>query len=153
MTNDKPIQQEPEVTPEQIPKSEYVRLAADFDNYRKEQVRQTAETAKYASQSVVAEMVSVMDLVSTALQHAPESVKAETTWWKGLSQVEKHFEEVMKRFGVTRVVTTDQPFDPATMEAVSMIPGGESGMVASEQQAGYRMHERVVRPARVVVYQ
>lgn len=153
MTHDEPIVQQEEITPEHIPKEDYVRLAADFDNYRKEQARQIAEMAKYASQSVVLEMIGVMDLVGTAVQHAPQSVKDETTWWMGLSQVEKHFEETMKRFGVSRIATQDQPFDPATMEAISMIPGGTSGNVASEQQAGYRMHERVVRPARVVVYQ
>jgi molecular chaperone GrpE len=153
MTNDEPIIQQEEITPEHIPKEEYIRLAADFENYRKEQARQTAEMAKYASQSVVREMISVMDLVSTAVQYAPQSVKDEVTWWTGLSQVEKHFEETMKRFGVSRIATHDQPFDPATMEAISMIPGGVSGNVASEQQAGYRMHERVVRPARVTVYQ
>ena len=153
MTHDEPIVAQEEVTPEHIPKEEYVRLAADFENYRKEQARQTAEMAKYASQSVVLEMVSVMDLVQTAVQYAPQSVKEETPWWTGLGQVEKHFEETMKRFGVMRIVTQDQQFDPATMEAISIIPGGQSGVVASEQQAGYRMHERVVRPARVVVYQ
>lgn len=137
--------------PEMIEKEKYLRLAADFENYQKGTERQMAEMAKFAGQSVILQMVDVMDLLEQAIAHAPPDTPPE--WLNGLHQVGKQATATMQRFGVTRIDTTGKAFDPVTMEAVSMTDGGESQQVKEEVRAGYTMHDRVIRPARVIIYQ
>jgi molecular chaperone GrpE len=138
---------------EMIEKEKYLRLAADFDNYRKRMESELADTAKFGSSRVVQEMVDVMDHLDHAVRHAPPEVIASAEWFKGLRQTDKQFLETVKKFGITRIVTVGQRFDPVTMEAISMVPGGESQKVKEEIRSGYIMHERVIRPARVIIYE
>jgi molecular chaperone GrpE len=142
--------------PDMIEKEQYLRLAADFDNFRKQQVKLAADMTKFAGQAVITEMLALADMVDDALAHAPDAVKEQKEWFAGLEQVSKRFGEDMKRYGVHRIQTAGKPFNPASMEAVQEKPPDrpeQSGMVQSEVRSGYTMHERVIRPARVVVYQ
>jgi len=140
-------------TPDTIPKEQYYRLAADFENYRKAMDQQLIEMNKYGSQSVVLKMVDVMDHMDQAVSHATAAVRAETEWFKGLQTIDNQFHETLKQFGVERIEAKGKQFDPATMEAVTQMSGGVSGEVQSEMRAGYTMHGRVIRPARVIIYQ
>jgi molecular chaperone GrpE len=142
---------EPTSQPEMIEKEKYLRLAADFDNYKRAMEQQLTEVAKFGSQAVVLRMVDVLDLLDQAIAHAPPDTPPE--WLKGLRQVGKQFNETMRTCGVTRIETTGTVFDPATMEAVTMTEGGESQRVKEEVRAGYTLHDRVIRPARVIIYQ
>lgn len=139
--------------PEMIEKEAYLRLAADFENYRRRMESEITDIAKFGGTRVVQEVVDVMDHLDVAVRHAPERIRAETEWFNGLERVDEQFLETMKKFGVTRIATTGQSFDPATMEAVGMVAGGKSQTVKEEVRAGYLMHERVIRPARVVIYE
>ncbi len=147
---DEPKTQE---SPETVPKEQYFRLAADFENYRRAMELQLLEIGKFASQSVVLKMVDVMDHMDQAVAHATDAVRSEEEWFRGLTQIDATFHETMKQFGVSRIDTSGKPFDPKTMEAVSMTGGGESQTVKEEVRAGYLMHERVIRPARVIIYE
>ena len=135
-----------------IEKDKYLRLAADFDNYRKRIESELSDTAKFGSRSVVTDMLDVLDHLEQAIAHIPHESHPE--WLKGLSQVKKQFESALHKAGAERIATKEQIFDPATMEAVHTVegPASESQKVESEVRAGYMMHERVIRPARVVVY-
>lgn len=135
-----------------IEKEQYLRLAADMDNLRKTQSHAAAEMAKWSAQAVITDMLELSDLLNTALAHAPPEAMG-GAWYEGLKQVSKQFLEKMKRYGVSRIETTGKIFDPHTMEAVQMVEGGESHQVKEEVRAGYLMHERVIRPARVVIFQ
>lgn len=144
------------VQPEMVEKEHYLRLAADFDNFRKQQAKLAVDLAKFAGQAVITKMLALADMVDDALAHAPDIVKEQREWFAGLEQVSKRFGEDMKRYGVHRIPTAGKPFDPASMEAVQEKPPDspdQSGMVHSEVRSGYTMHERVIRPARVIVYQ
>lgn len=145
-----PQQQEPEVP--MIEKETYLRLAADMDNLRKAQAHASAEMAKWSAQAVVTDMLELSDLLDTALAQAPPEL-ADSSWYTGVQQVAKQFSEKLKRYGVSRIEVKGKVFDPNTMEAVSMVAGGESHQVKEEVRAGYLMHERVIRPARVIIYQ
>lgn len=137
-----------------VEKEKYLRLAADFENYKRAMEQQMAEIAKFGSQSVVLSMLDVLDLFDKAIVHAPPDTPPQ--WLTGLQQVGKQFGETMGKFGVKRIETADQSFNPATMEAVSMTEGGpsaSSGQVKEEVRAGYTLHDRVIRPARVIIYQ
>ena len=142
--------QEPEVA--MIEKEKYLRLAADMDNLRKTQAHAAAEMAKWSAQAVVTDMLELSDLLDTALAQAPPEL-ASSPWFTGVQQVAKQFSEKLKRYGVARIETAGKTFDPTTMEAVQMVPGGESQQVKEVVRAGYQMHERVIRPARVIIYQ
>ncbi len=135
-----------------IEKEKYLRLAADMDNLRKTQAHAAAEMAKWATQAVVTDMLELSDLLDTALAHAPPTA-TDGAWYEGLRQVAKQFLEKLKRYGVSRIETTGRTFDPSTMEAVQMVTGGESHQVKEEVRAGYIMHERIIRPARVIIYE
>lgn len=148
--NDTPHNQNPEVP--MIEKEKYLRLAADMDNLRKTQAHAAAELAKWSAQVVITDMLELSDLLDTALAHAPSEI-IQGSWFKGLGQVAKQFSQKMKRYGVTKINTEGTIFDPNTMEAVQTVPGGESQKVKEEVRAGYQMHERVIRPARVIMYE
>ncbi len=142
--------------PEMIEKEQYLRLAADFENYRKRMDQERVETAKFAGQAVITEMLGLADMVDAAIAHVPDTVRAEKAWFAGLEQVAKRFADDMKKFGVHRIVTADKHFDPELMEAAQMKPPdspGQTGTVAGEVQAGYTLHGKVIRPAKVIVYQ
>jgi len=141
---------EPEVP--MIEKEKYLRLAADMDNLRKAQAQAATEMAKWSAQAVVTDVLELSDLLDTALAQAPPEL-ADSTWYAGVKQVAKQFSEKLKRYGVSRIETVGATFDPGTMEAVHMETGGESQTVKQEVRAGYTMHERVIRPARVIIYQ
>ncbi len=138
-----------------IEQDKYLRLAADMENMRKMQANAATEMAKWSAQAVVTDMLELSDLLDTALAHAPPET-ADGAWYAGLKQVAKQFLEKMKRYGVSRIDTAEKTFDPNTMEAVQMVAGGPStgsGQVKEEVRAGYLMHERVIRPARVIICQ
>lgn len=142
--------------PETVEKEKYLRLAADFENYKRAMEQQLAEAVQFAARPVVMAMVDVMDHFSQAVAHATDAVRAQAEWYRGLEQTDRQFTETLKKFGVRRIETAGRPFDPALMEAVQMKPPDrpeDAGTVAEELQAGYTLHERVIRPAKVVVYQ
>jgi molecular chaperone GrpE len=146
----------PSAQPETVEKEKYLRLAADFENYKRSMEQQLASAVQYAAQPVVLAMVGVMDHYDQALTHATDAVRSQTEWYRGLEHTGREFHETMRKFGVERIISVGKPFDPALMEAVQMKPPDStehSGTVESELQAGYTLHGRVIRPARVVVYQ
>ena len=149
--SDEPVIQE-EKKEEEVTKEQYLRLAADFENYKKMIERQLVDAIKFANQSVVLAMIEVMDHFDQVIAHAPESTRASTEWYQGLEQTGKSFHEAMRQYGVERIETEGKQFDPTVMEAVSQMSEGPPDKVCSEIRAGYKMHERVIRPARVIIY-
>ncbi|MBP6886432.1 MAG: nucleotide exchange factor GrpE [Candidatus Pacebacteria bacterium] len=135
-----------------MPKEQYYRLAADFENYRKAMDQQLIEMSKFGIQRVVLKMVDVIDLMDHAMAHATEAVRQESEWFHGLEKIDEQFHETMKEYGVVRIDCVGKLFDPATMEAISQVPGGEPDTVQSELRAGYMLHDRVIRPARVILF-
>jgi len=156
MTN-KPQQKEPQKQEEQsaetVPKEDHLRLAADFENYRRSMDQQMTEMTKFAGASVVVQLLDMMDHFEQALAHTPDAVRAQAEWFQGLEQVKKEFDQTLAKFYVQRIPTVGEPFDPHAMEALSIVAGGEAQTVKEEVRAGYRMHDRIIRPARVIIYQ
>ena len=149
--SDEPVIQE-EKKEEEVTKEQYLRLAADFENYKKMIEMQLVDAIKFANQSVVLAMIEVMDHFDQVIAHAPESARASDEWYQGLEQTGKSFHEAMRQYGVERIETEGKQFDPTVMEAVSQMSGGPPDKVHSEIRAGYKMHKRVIRPARVIIY-
>ena len=125
------------------------RVKADFDNYRKRAARDQESLVARAGERIVKELLPVLDDLERALEaaHAHEEAKLE----KGVELVHRQLEQLLEREGLAPVAT-DGVFDPHVHEALLTQPSAaEEGAVIEVLQKGYRLGDRVLRPARVVV--
>src|ERR1051326_5300890 len=143
---------------ETIPKEQYLRLAADFDNYRKQEGQRIQEGVDYEKIKLVLRLVIVLDDLALTVQSMPKDLNTNfPKWADGFTSVMHQFEEALRAEGVAIMENqTGKQFNPETMEAVQMKPPNrpeDSGTVESEVRAGYTMHGKVIRPERVIIYQ
>jgi molecular chaperone GrpE len=126
------------------------RLAADFDNYRKRTARDQEAVAARAHERLVKELLPILDDLERALDAA--EVHDEATVVDGVRLVHRALQGALEREGLAEI-ETDGPFDPHVHEALLAQPGegAEPGSVLQVVQKGYRLGDRVLRPARVVV--
>ena len=143
---------EPNVVPDEVVADQrYLRLAADFENFRRRKAQELADRARYASEDAARVMLPVLDNLRRAVDHADTADPADLL--NGLHLVVREFEAALATIGVTPIDAVGTPFDPAVHEAL----GGEEAddvevdTVAEELQRGYRLHDRVLRPALVRV--
>jgi molecular chaperone GrpE len=111
---------------------------ADFINYRKEEMKRLEELIKFANEEVILEVIDVLDDLDIALKHGE-------TANRGLDQIAKKFADWLKKYGVERIKIDGEKFNPELHEAVD----GEEGEKIEEIRAGYKMHGKIIRPARV----
>lgn len=130
----------------------YLRGLAEQRNAQQRAARDKAEALRYAEADFARELLSVLDDLERALQAVQEGADA-TTIGEGVRIVYDQFVKVLKNHQIEPIAATGQPFDPEVHEAMLQQPHPDfpAGTVAQELSRGYRMHERVVRPARVVV--
>lgn len=131
--------------------SSRLRLAADFENFRKRARQEQLETMRYAAATVAERLLPVLEDAQRALQHVPEGV--DENWLKGVRLTFQKLEDVLASVGVERIEAVGTPFDPKFHEAVGSEESGEhpEDTVLVELRPGYRMHDRVLRPALVKV--
>jgi molecular chaperone GrpE len=126
-----------------------VRTLADFDNFRKRSQRELQDYKRYALLEPMREFLTVIDNLDLALsaQGSAEDLK------RGVEMIHRQMVELLRRFGVTEVPAEGQPFDPTQHEAVAReeSPGVKAPTVTSELRRGYRMYDRLLRPAMVKV--
>ena len=132
------------------------RVQADFENFKKRVHKEKQETQQFATQGLARELLPVLDNFERALNHADPSKGAEelSTVLKGIQMVQRQLVDILKRAGIEGFTAKGQPFDPNKHEAVAQVPAtGEiqPGTVVEEHQRGYMHHERLLRPALVVV--
>lgn len=127
------------------------RLAADFANYRKRNEAERAEFAKYAKSELIRRLLDVLDGYDRALETLPAELKAQP-WVEGMWLVERKLRGVLEGEGLQPIDVTGKRFDPYEHEAVARVPSDEpEGTIVNEYQKGYRLHDRVIRPALVTV--
>ncbi len=133
-------------------KDQLLRVAADFDNFRKRSRRDIVEAERKVREDQLREFLPVFDNLERAATHA-ESATDVKALLDGIHMVLRQFQDTLGKLGVERLDAVGQSFDPALHEAISHIETRDfpPGFVAAEAQAGYRMNDRVVRPALVVV--
>jgi molecular chaperone GrpE len=130
-------------------KDQLLRLAADFDNFRKRARKEQDEMRRYGIETLLQDVIPVLDNLERALSHS-EGDKSPVL--QGVRMVQKQLADTLNRYGVQTFATVGKPFDPEKHEAVSQQPSTEKpGTVLQELQRGYMLHERLLRPARVVV--
>jgi molecular chaperone GrpE len=134
---------------EVVPDDRLLRLAADFENYKKRAAREREEYVTLANERLVKELLPILDDLERALEAAAEHEEAQLE--EGVRLVHRELSALLERNGV-REIETDGKFDPHVHEALLTQPSeAEEGSVIDVVQKGYRLGDRVVRPARVVV--
>ena len=132
-------------------KDRYLRSAADFDNYKKRARQQQLETIQHASADLIARLLPALDDLHKALDHKPEGV--DESWVKGLELSVRKLEEALSAHGLEPIHAVGVLFDPKLHEAIGYEESAEypEDTVTSELRRGYRIRDRVVRPALVKV--
>jgi molecular chaperone GrpE len=141
--------QEHEATKEQL-----LRLMADFDNYRKRMTRQHDETRQYATTDLVMALLPGLDNLERALKAAGQDLAPSSARIaEGVSMVLRQLKEPLGQVGVLEVQTQGLAIDPKRHESVDIVsvPASDDGLIVDEVQHGYLLHERLLRPAKVVV--
>lgn len=126
------------------------RVSADFDNFKKRVNREKQDAIKFANEGVFKEMLPVLDNMLRAVQSAGAEGG---TLLEGVKLVARQFEDVLGKMGVSGFSAVGEPFDPARHEAVGARndPSVPAQHVCEEYQRGYMLHDRLLRPALVIV--
>ncbi|MFZ0611350.1 MAG: nucleotide exchange factor GrpE [Desulfobacterales bacterium] len=131
-----------------------LRMSAEFENYKKRTTRETAEFQKYANQSLIRELLPIVDNLELAIKSAADSPDpTETSLLDGVELTRREILKVFENFKVEPIEALGKPFDPNFHEAVMREESAEhpENTVVNELQKGYLMHQRLIRPAMVVV--
>jgi molecular chaperone GrpE len=147
--SDERVEQE-EQREEQEVDDRLLRLAADFENYKKRAARERLEYVAFANERLVKELLPILDDLERALNAAEQHEEAQLE--DGVRLVYRALASLLERQGVQQI-PTDGKFDPHVHEALLAQPSedAETGAVIDVVQKGYKIGDRVVRPARVIV--
>jgi molecular chaperone GrpE len=127
-----------------------LRSAAEFENFKKRALKEKEDAQKFGSERLLKDFLPVMDNLERALDHAEQHDLKQVI--EGVRLVQKLFESTLARHGVTGFSAVGKPFDPAFHEALMQQESDQPpNTVVSEMARGYKLHERLVRPAAVVV--
>jgi molecular chaperone GrpE len=125
------------------------RAEADFQNYKRRAEQERDDSRRFAGISLISNLLPIVDDLERAFGSLDGGL-AGLTWLDGLRLIYRKLVMLLENAGVKPIEANGQPFDPRYHEAVAHIEG-EDGKVLSEVQRGYMLHDRVLRPAMVVV--
>ena len=137
-------------------RDEYLNLAkqvrAEFENYQKRQQRELAQERRFAHGPIVLSLLSALDNLERALAEANKTGD-EGPLAQGVAMIENQVLDILRRHGITRLEALGQPFDPNLHQAVTQQPSADTPPMTVLQvlEQGYMIHDRVLRPASVVV--
>ena len=150
---------EPQQTPEEKAEAEamewkdkYLRLFAEFDNYKKRTVKEKAELILNGSEKTITAILPILDDLERALSNKGDDAEAVR---EGFQLIAKKLEKILEGLGVKRIDAKDKDFDVDYHEAIAMVPGADDkkGKVIDCVQAGYMLNDKVIRHAKVAVGQ
>lgn len=130
-----------------------LRAIADMENVRKRAEREIANASKYSSEKLLSGLLGVADSLDLGLAAATKPEAQIAALIEGMQLTQKQLTALLEKHGVKSVDPQGQPFDPEAHEAVTMLPSAAvpPNHVLEVMQKGYRLHERLLRPAMVVV--
>lgn len=134
-------------------KDQYLRKHADFENYRKRMAREKADSVKYGNQELLKDLIEVIDNFDRAIKSAQDSQDF-SSFRDGISMIEQQFTGMLEsKWGLKKMACTGVEYDPNSHEALMMEESAEVEVptVLEDFQAGYTLHDRVLRPAKVKV--
>ena len=129
----------------------YLRTVAEFDNVRKRSAREREEYTRYANESLLREILPVLDNLDRAMQAARSEPATSLT--TGVELIQRELLRVLEKNGLTRYSAVGQPFDPTRHEAIARVVSVEQppNTVVAETAPGYMLHGRLLRAALVAV--
>lgn len=132
----------------------FLRAQADFENFRRRTRKEKEELEAYASVSLIEQLLPVLDNFERAIE-AGKQTEDQEGMLKGVEMVFNQIKQVLQQQGLVEIEAVGQPFDPHVHEAVMQVESEEyqSGYVVEELQKGYKLKDRVIRPAMVKVSQ
>ena len=125
------------------------RAQADFINYKRRGEQEKEEIGKFANSVFMLNLLPILDDLERAFISVPPHL-AKLSWVDGISLIERKLWATLEAQGLSQIKALGEPFDPNLHEA-AMHGKGKEGMVIEELQKGYKLHDRVIRPAMVVV--
>lgn len=130
-----------------------LRVSAEFDNYKKRTSREMESFRKYANENLVADLLPVVDNLERAIESTEGQSEAESGILEGVRMTRREILKVLEKYGVSPIESVGQPFNPEYHEAVAQEPSADhpENTVLREFHKGYLLHDRLVRPAMVVV--
>lgn len=133
-------------------KNDYLYLLAEFDNYRKNAIKERSDLTKYGSERFVREFLGVYDNIERALESelTPDTIDK---FKQGVQMIATELRTLLQRHGVEEVKAEGQAFDPTKHEALSGEPREDMpvGHVSKVFKKAYKMHDKLIRPAQVTV--
>ena len=132
--------------------NKYLRLAADFDNFRKRTIQEKEDLSKYAAAEVLKKLTVVLDTFDRAQEHLKDVDNCQTVK-ESYEVAIKQFVETLKKCGMEEIDAQGKEFNPNEHEAITQVPTNdfEPDTVAFVAQKGYKMGDRIIRPALVGV--
>ncbi len=128
----------------------FLRERADAENFKKRVQREKAEALRFAHEPLIRELLPVIDNLERAIEHGDGNGRSVV---EGVRMVLSSIQEILDRYGVKRVDALGQPFDPAQHQALAQVESDahEPNQVIEQHHSGYRLHDRLLRPALVTV--
>ncbi|GJL55187.1 MAG: protein GrpE [Nitrospirales bacterium] len=130
----------------------YLRLAAEFDNYKRRSQRDQSDAIKFANEKLIKDLLPTLENLERAIQSAQEQ-HITGALLEGVVLTHKQFLESLTKLGLQQISSLGEPFDPAKHQAVAQVESDTAvpNTVIEEYQKGYFLHERILRPAMVTV--
>lgn len=130
----------------------YLRLAAEFDNYKRRVQRDQQDTIRFANEKLFKDLLPTLDNLERALQSGREQDRIEGLL-EGVNLTYKHFLDTLQKMGIKQVSSVGEVFDPAKHQAVGQVESTTipENVIVDEYQKGYFVHDRILRPAMVTV--
>jgi molecular chaperone GrpE len=134
-------------------KNQYIRLLADFDNYKKRVTAEQEQLTRFAAEQTLLEVLPIMDNFERAFRESQKKTGTTDELIEGIALIKKQFEDALKKIGVQKIETLDKPFDPYYHEVVmeKEAPGKTKGIIIEDLQTGYLLFDKVIRHSMVVV--
>jgi molecular chaperone GrpE len=130
-----------------------LRVTAEFENYKKRAVRESAEFRKFANENLIKAMLPVVDSLELAIESSSQDEKSNSQVVHGVTLTLTELAKVLEKFGVKAVEAKGKPFDPNFHQAFMQETADDlpENTVIKEFQKGYLLHDRLIRPAMVIV--
>ena len=135
-------------------KGRLLRLQADFENFRRRALRERQDALNYGHENLVKNLLATVDNLDRAIDHVRKSEGGDLeSLLQGVELVQRELLTALGQHGVVRIEALGEPFDPANHEAMAHVPDDSvpANTVTEELQTGYRLRDRLLRPARVIV--
>jgi molecular chaperone GrpE len=125
------------------------RTKADFINYKKEEMKHMEDVARYGNENLIKDLISVLDNFDLGLRTMEKAGPVE----RGIYLIRSQMDDILKKRGLEKVsVKAGDEFDPMIAEAMAEVPSDRPpGVIVEEVEPGYRLHDKILRPARVII--